>query len=97
MRIYILARHYPPEISGGVHRPAHLEKFLVDAGHEVHVFSPQDREQGMYGATHHRIPFGRLRPAPGSGGPIASGKRSLLSRMHGVALSVFRGSAFRVP
>ncbi len=81
MRIFILALHYPPEISGGVHRPSHVEKYLVNSGHEVHVFSPQDRTEGIYGAVHHTVPFPRYRAALTRSGSGRNDGTTVLSRL----------------
>lgn len=41
LNITIIARHYPPEISGGARRPSLLAQGLRQAGHRVCVVSPQ--------------------------------------------------------
>lgn len=68
MKIVLVTYHYPPEVSGGVARCELMEKFLVGAGHEVTVVSPQDLREGCGGARHISVPksltpsiYGRLR------------------------------------
>jgi len=41
LRVTIIARHYPPEISGGARRPYLLAQGLRAIGHRVSVVSPQ--------------------------------------------------------
>ncbi len=40
MRIAMLARHFPPAVSGGARRPYLLARALAEAGHEVRVIAP---------------------------------------------------------
>lgn len=41
MRIALIARHFPPAISGGVRRPAVLRESLMGLGHRVFVIAPR--------------------------------------------------------
>lgn len=66
MKIVLVTYHYPPEISGGVARCELMEKFLVGAGHDVTVVSPQDLQKGCGGARHISVPLRHATVASGS-------------------------------
>lgn len=44
MHILIIARHYPPEISGGARRPALYVRALRELGHKVTLVTPFERD-----------------------------------------------------
>lgn len=71
-RILILARHFPPAVSGGARRPFLLSKALMKAGAEIFVAAP-DSYPGIpgIGVFHpHRDPAGTGDPAsPAAPGP----------------------------
>ncbi len=63
MRILVLARHFPPEVSGGARRWTCLSEALVRSGHEVTVVapdlgSPTDAFDAQFPAHIMRIPHG---------------------------------------
>ena len=41
MRLLIVARHFPPAVSGGARRPHYIARELVAQGHEVCVIAPE--------------------------------------------------------
>lgn len=63
MRILILARHFPPHISGGARRPYGLALALKNMGHEVYVVAPDIPEhiQGL------AVPHPNASPSPTNG------------------------------
>lgn len=53
MQIILLARHYPPAVSGGAKRPFLLAQALRKAGHDVLVCAPSLPDQEPGWAVHH--------------------------------------------
>lgn len=70
-RITLIARHYPPAVSGGARRPFHLARALRAMGVEVNVVAPSlpDGEPGIAVPHAHRD--------PASGPPAPPGWRDL--------------------
>jgi glycosyltransferase involved in cell wall biosynthesis len=57
MRIWILARHLPPEVSGGVRRPVALAIGLRKRGHDVTIIGPNGAIiDGIIGVPHPVFP-----------------------------------------
>lgn len=70
MKILIIARHYPPEISGGSRRPALLASGLRELGHDVTVAAPIQQGQGEV-TSDVQIPLGTF-PLPNLADPIST-------------------------
>ena len=73
IRILLIARHYPPAVSGGARRPFLLAGGLRALGHDVFVVAPSlpDGEPGV------AVPHGNRDPATGASAP-AGGLRDRL-------------------
>lgn len=70
MKIILLARHYPPAVSGGARRPFYLAHALREEGAEVCIVAPDtDPKLTSVGVPHpHRDP-----PEPGRPVPVGAG------------------------
>lgn len=78
-RIVILARHFPPLVSGGARRPYLLASELVERGHEVCVVAPEkvvDSPFEMVAVPHH----GELAIERSAGRPTRRPVRDFLRR-----------------
>jgi len=58
MKITLIARHYPPEISGGARRSYLMARTLREKGHSVRVvtpFPPQHKDDVQIGSISHKV------------------------------------------
>ncbi len=79
--VLLVAFHYAPEISAGVHRALILEDFLVRRGCRVTVLTHQPLEQGRQGASILRVPLpGYLEPTANGQLPTAPHRKKLLRK-----------------
>jgi len=64
MKLVIIARHYPPAVSGGARRPYFLAHALKEAGAEIFLVAP-DRDPALAGIA---VTHPNRDPAPDGGG-----------------------------
>jgi len=80
-RVLLVAFHYHPEVSAGVHRARIMEEYLVAQGCEVTLLTHQDIKQSLQGGAVVRVPLPRyLAPPEGRADRVPTRRGNLFRR-----------------